>query len=189
MVKINVFYDMDSSKLVIEYKNNLLVNHSELFTKLVSEIISPSKNIETIKNNDNNYSIKIPYTIPEEAKSMGKGVIDKNLAKKIETLINSFTNKALLSETKRYEFLPLNEYNVEDFKSDIENAIKERRDFCIINDFNSYKEFPKRNFRLLQATYEYMSDKYCDIAILGKQGKIEEIKKEVSEDMKEIDWM
>ena len=57
MFKINVFYDMDSSKLVIEYKNNLLVNHSELFTKLVSEIISPSKNIEIIKNNDNNSHI------------------------------------------------------------------------------------------------------------------------------------
>ena len=70
--------------------------------------------------------------------------------------------------------------------------VKNGRDLCVISDYNDYLKANKEQadkVSLVQATYKYLSDDYCNIVIAADAGDMTEIADIVKDKLKMTDWM
>lgn len=190
MIEVKTYYDDNLDRIIIEYKNNLLKRHLDLFKKMVFNAGFPGgTTIEEISDNRSN--LIIPYSAPKEDRIVNeqRTRIDEKLAKKIQTTLESFAKEAMNLETRQFEIIPLEGYPVENIKTDVQEAVKEKRNFCVIDHMNSYTNFTRGGWTMTQATFDYLSDEYCNIAVAANKGDLDEIYQIVKNKLKKTDWM
>lgn len=188
MYEVKTFYDDSHNKIVIEYKNNLLRKYLDLFEELVKIANFPEDTvIESIESNK--VSLSIPYVAPEKDRLDGRTKIDEKLGRKIQSTLEAFAKKALNLETKDFEIIPLEGYPIENIKEDVQAAVKERRNFCVVDHMDSYTNFAKGKLSMTQATFDYLSDEYCNIAVAANQGDLDEIYQICKNKLRNVDWM
>lgn len=135
-----------------------------------------------------------------ESKMMAISMDGRKMGKIYET-IGKFVNTALNKELKKIEFLPLNGYPIEDLKKDVENAIKNKRNFCIIENYSDYLEMRNggsegtgknkedTKFYFNQLHMEYGTSEYSDVALSIMSGKLKELQENLIPKMKKINWI
>ena len=192
MIETKMYYNQDQKSLVIEYKNNLLIDHSDILAKLLVEEQSKGQltgaRIERLYPNRINLVVRADDNIKQ-----GKYLsIPTNMADSINRLFNRFAVDAFKARCKRYEIIPLKNYDVSDIKTDVQSMVQNGRDLCVISDYNDYLRIQKEQadkVSLVQATYKYLSDDYCNIVIAANAGNMTEIAEIVKDKLKKTDWM
>lgn len=115
---------------------------------------------------------------PEEAEEL------QEKFEKVQQVVGKFEWTVIQEETKNLEFIPLRGYPEEDLIRDIKEGYENKRDFCIINDFNAYKEL-NYNMSLKQVVLKYGTDMYNNILLASMSGDINEIRLLTEKSLKE----
>lgn len=192
MIETKIYYNQDQKSLVIEYKNNLLTDYSDILAKLLVEEQSKGHlagaRIERLYPNRINLVVRA-----EEGVKQGNYLnIPTDMADSINRLFNNFAVNAFKARCSRYEIIPLKNYDISRIKTDIRAMVKNGRDLCVISDYNDYLKANKEQadkVSLVQATYKYLSDDYCNIVIAADAGDMTEIADIVKDKLKMTDWM
>jgi hypothetical protein len=153
------------------------------------------KNTEVIQINE----VTAQISFPVDDKSVVKMVsdnkmsigIDPNSINIFQTIINSFVSSALKKELKTTEFIPLYGYPRENLKVDIQEAVKNKRNLCIIKDYSEYlamSEGKTNKYIFHQKIVEFGTPDYTEAAILLYNEKLEELRDTFEESLVLEDW-
>ena len=174
-----------------------LKNHSDIFITKLSESESLADISRVKKLSDNVLSLTIclgekgikgssPFNKGDQSGLIIE--IAEDISEGLSTLFNSFTVEALTEEFKRFEILPLEGYDEDALKTDVMEGFKSKRDFLVVDTYDTYKSFNSRG-SMNQAIIEYMSDEYSNIMIDVYNNDIDSIRKRISPLLQETDWV
>lgn len=195
MIYLKGIYDSNSKKMMIEFKNSLLENYFDLLENCVQEHIKKGilpKDMEVQNLNDGRCLIMFHIDIPE-TKGMKDGqrigALPKNMTERISRVIEEFRTKAMKQEFSSTEFIPLSGYPIESLQKDIKEAIKNKRNFCIIDKYSEYLRFSNgETTKLNQTKVNYHSNEYSDAAIYIYEGNLKKLKDIYKDKLTLVDW-
>lgn len=200
--RIVLSYDSEEKSFIFIYRNKMIPKYSELFNEIVKDLndeilmrtVPVTKLVRefVVKIDVDNDSIKkslkkskdgmVGFTSlaldPEDAQEL------QDKFEEIQILLNRFEWAVLQEETKNLEFIPLRGYPESDLISDIKDAYENKRDFCVIDDFDGYKDL-NQTMTLKQVVFKYGSDMYNNILLASMSGDIDEIRKLTEKSLKE----
>ena len=120
----------------------------------------------------------------------------------IKESLLGFYKKAVKKRFSMTEFIPLNGYGWNDLKEDVKKAIEGKRNFCILETYEDYLDLVggekestskskknKNRFLVKHLDVPYMSDDYCDIAILIETDKEQDLKEKYTPKLVKSEWM
>lgn len=175
-----------TTPLLSEYFNNFsgMVKNS-------SKDISDNLNVERLGSD----SAIISFPLPDDSEMINQG--DKAMVSmspevvfKLNDVINRFVNCGLRKILKTTEFLPLNNYELSNLQSDLKDAIANKRNFCILRDYNEYLEMSKKKrYQFTQKIVKYGTSEYSDVAILINSGKLDELREWLDPQLSFCEWI
>lgn len=188
-------YDSVNKRLMIDFSCSLLKEHHEVLDSTVVKYKKAGllpKETEVQKLEESRCLIAIPVDIPG-ADSLGNGEripnIPKDILEKINSVIEDFRRLALEKELGSTEFIPLTGYPLKDLQTDIVEAIKNKRNFCLIDKYSEYKKFSKRETtKLQQYKVMYSSNDYSEIALSIYEGDLKSLREQYTSKLEEVDW-
>lgn len=206
MRQYSLTFDDKTNRFAFVYESKLLKKYKKPF-KLIMDKLPDDYKVE--ENPAGIMIIFLPFTIDKDEvtknsmykEEIGEGVMRVGMAiksedaeelhgylEKVVELVQEFENGAMTNETKNLEFLPISGYPAEDLKRDAQAAYENKRDFCVIDTMESYKEFEK-TATLNQAIYKYGTDSYNNILLAALSGDIDELKKLTNGVLKKKEWL
>lgn len=118
--------------------------------------------------------------------------INKETADAIDDLISKFAELASKEKTKTTEFLPLEGYDIEKMKEDVVNAIRNKRNFLIIDSYDSYlssqSKVDEMEIVYNQYAVEFGTDEYADVALLIYEGDLETLRATYKDKLVTTSW-
>lgn len=207
------------SDLVTDYFNNLrgmLLNYPELKNLDVVRMSSNTakitfkiskEEISTISKPASISSMLEDTNIPDELKSELRNALNhgenmnlsvmtvrpddtSNPIGRVNTVINKFISLALKDKIKTTEFLPIKNYPNEGLSEDVLNALQNKRNLCIIDDYNNYKSQMQTNtFEFNQCMVKYGTSDYADVVLMIVNSDFDEFKKYYSNKLKLTSWV
>ena len=198
MQKIDFSYDFNRKKMIVIYKNNLLIENRSEFQSYIDKSKLPADSIVCNDScgRENVCNIEIPY-VPQgsEIINKGNGVISlpvpSHFIGELGNVVNEFSSDCFKKIMGKTEIIPLKGYGIDNIIIDIKTALEKKRDICIIKDYQDYLD-GKNIFSdgLDIAIYKYMSDEYCNIVIecVGKQS-LSGLKKLTEKNLKKPEWL
>ena len=195
-MNIQTSFAPDSKLVTINIETNLLTKYFPNLCGLIKDSPDAPRGAEVERITSTSAMITFPIEGSGEIKRVDENrmavAIDASLMDKLNGIINLFVNCALRKEFKSTEFIPLSGYPVENLQIDIQEAVKNKRNLCIIDDYAEYLKMQKDKrsgeFKLRQFMVEYGSPEYSECAILLYQGKLEELKTMYSEKLEYRSW-
>lgn len=190
MMELRSNYDAGDKKLRVEYQNNLIKKYrSKLLESIKSAGFPKGTTVEEPESN--RIVLVIPMEIDETSIQNGKGRLDLPMAEKLSNLFNNFVTDSLNKEVMTTEIIPLQGYPLEDLKKDVIAAIQGKRNFCVIDTYESYKKFNSReSISMKQVKFKYLSKEYCNLAIeIETSDNLDKIVEKYSPILKETDWI
>lgn len=197
MQKFDFNYDFNRKRMVVIYKNNLLVDNKDQLQVYLEKSGLP-KNcsiVNDINGRKNVCNIEIPF-IPDMNQVIDKGngimsiPVPKDILDELTSVVNMFSSDCIKKIMGKTEIIPLKGYSIIDIAEDVRNAISNKRDICIIRDYQDYLD-GKNIFSdgLEIAIYKYLSDTYCNIAIeCVSNHSLKGLKKLTEGDLKVPEW-
>lgn len=212
-------YDPENNRIVVTITSELFKKDYDEFNSLVSSLINPkdgsrykcerkSKDTAIITFNMNLEledkssssllsSMKPSSIIGSEDSSLGTSMaaaFDPNDKTNpfivfIDTL-QDFIKEVMVEKLKTTEFLPLEGYPEERLKEDLLEALTCRRNFCVVDTYESYlKGSSSRKYEFNQFSAEYGTSEWADISIMIHFGQFEEFRDIYSKKLERIDWI
>lgn len=192
MIYLKGIYDSNSKQMMIEFKNNLLENHFEVLEECVAENKSLGRlpsDLEVKNLYDGRCLITFHIDIPDTKEGKRIGKLPKNMTEKISAVIEKFRERAMKKEFMTTEFIPLTGYPLEELQKDIKEAIKNKRNFCVIDKYSEYLKFSKgETTKLKQKKVEFLSNEYSDAAIYIYEGNLKKLKEIYKNQLETVDW-
>lgn len=195
MMILKGIYDSMNKRLMIDFSCSLLREHYDVLDTIIKKHKKAgyiSKSVELQKLEDSRCIIIIPMEIPGSEKfADGERMtgIPKDLLNNITFVIEDFKNSALEKELKTTEFIPLTGYPVEKLKADIMEAIKNKRNFCLIEKYSDYKKFFNHEVtKLRQYKVLYPSNDYSEVALSIYEGDLKSLREQYIPKLEEVDW-
>ena len=179
-------YDSSTKRLMVEFKNALIKKHWDLFSDLINEASKTGyipKETEYKLVDDEKALIIMPCEIKGSDGMVDGAKIDRSnlpdvVTKNLANILETFSLRAVELEMDELEFIPLQGYPIEKMKEDIEQAIKDKRNLCLIDTFNNYKRLGNKEITVTtQKIIPYINNEYADIVYLIHTGNIKELKK------------
>ena len=195
MMILKGLYDSANKRLMIDYSCSLLRDYYEILEVVVKKHKKAGnlpKDLEVQKLEESRCILSVSIDIPgSENLSNGDRVtgIPSEFMEKIVSIIEDFRNSAIEKELKTTEFIPLNGYPLKDLQTDIVEAIKNKRNFCLIDKYSDYKKFSKREItKLRQYKVIYPSNDYSEVALSIYEGDLKSLREQYIPKLEEIDW-
>ena len=145
MIETKTYYDQETGNLTVEYKNNLLIDYSDILGKIFVEEKSrdlPSNSrIEHIESNRINLIVNLKGRMKQVDKNRMQ--IPTEVAESINRVFNRFASEAMTKKSMSFEIIPLKNYDVENIKEDIKAMVENSRDLCVISDYKDYLDSKK----------------------------------------------
>lgn len=199
MQKIDFSYDINRKRIIVIYKNNFLIKNKSLLEEVVrSSKLPKNSNVTPHQRGEkkNMCNIEIPY-VPEQSGVINKGngvismAIPSNIINELTDVVNKFSTGCVQKVLSTTEVIPLKGYSIDNIIKDIQSAITNQRNICIIRDYQDYLD--GKNIitgEIDIAMYEYMSDKYCNIVVECVCNKsLPGLRKLTKDDLKKPEWI
>lgn len=195
MIYLKGIYDSGSKKMIIEFKNGLLENYFDVLENCVKESKSRGilpDDLEVQNLEDSRCLITFHIDLPE-AQGMKDGqrigTLPKDMTNKISGVIEDFRKKAIKEEFTTTEFIPLAGYPLEELQKDIHEAIKNKRNFCVVDNYAEYLKFADgKTTSLNQSKVRYLSNEYSDTAIYIYEGNLKKLRELYKDKLSVVDW-
>ena len=131
----------------------------------------------------------------------GRIRISPEAAQQMNNVLNiarRFAAGAIRSISKKTEFIPIldfhsnvRDYSLEEMQSDVIEAMKNKRNLVIIDNFQAYIDnntSMKYEFNQHLIDFEKNKSEYADFVLLVKAGKLDEIRKLYKNKLKKTSW-
>lgn len=189
------------NKLVITVKSPLFPRYFEDFKHIVEEnereVADLPPDIK-VRNSGQGEAL-ITFTIdhdPVDSSVPGRSLVKLN-GKHMESInvaLNLWVNVAMRQELSKVEFIPLHGYSAEDLKKDVQTAVANKRDFCIIRTYAEYLNSQKARtakdaFTFVQYLVKYGSEEYSDVAIALYNKELKELRKTYEDRLVQTEWV
>ena len=98
--------------------------------------------------------------------------------------------KPINAELKTSEFIPLSGISVETLKSDVVDAVKDKRDLVIVDTYNNCMKFILEKVTTIINQYRipYMSEEYSDTVLYVYEGNIKKLRELYKDKLMTVDW-
>ena len=194
--------------------NNLVLIKSKMPAfSVVSNLSSLKKGLGSVTNSvwkSDVDEISISVTPADVRESFGGNsavsISMETMATIRESLLK-FYKKIVKKKFKTTEFIPLSGYSWKDLKKDVKAAIESKRNFCVLETYQSYldlcgpeevsgkrveKKEPDKDgnqYLVKHLDVPYMSDDYCNIAILIETDGEKDLKEIYTPKLIKSDWI
>lgn len=186
-------YDPETKKLSFEFKTYFLESHYEILQKCINERVNTGQlpeETECKKLTKDSVLISFPAEDLHSNSNSRNGVLPKKYSEPIGDLLEEFRKKSVKKELSTTEFIPLSGYPIEDLQVDIKNAIKAKRNFCIIDNYSEYLRFNRgESQKLRQKKLNYLSNEYADAAISIYEGDLKNLKAAYEDKLETVEWI
>lgn len=189
------------NKLIITVKSPLFPRYFNDLKHIVEE---NERNIDGLPSdirvrNSGQGEALITFSIdhdPIESSVPGRSMVKLN-GKHMESInvaLNIWVNVAMKQELNRVEFIPLHGYSAEDLKKDVQTAVANKRDLCIIRTYAEYLNSQKAKtakdaFTFVQYLVKYGSDEYSDVAIALYNKELKELRQTYENKLVQTEWV
>lgn len=182
-----MFTYVNTKKGTVVFKlncNYLLSKYFSKFSNLISKYMNKSGKVSKEGS-----KIVLSYALTE-----GEDVkqVQANLCAPLIKFIADFTEKAIKSEVKNFEFIPLYGLDSEIMKEHAISALKNKRDLFIFKDISEYemsenKENNSYKFNQFIIKYENQSE-YSDAVLYLVENKVDEFRKIYEPKLDYVEW-
>lgn len=170
---ISVMYDADKKVMTAEFGSSMLEGNIDLLEDAAKN--SELANCKVRVEESNLVYITFSLDLPEKYKY--KDSLPDHVRMGIDRLIQDFTNRVMKRKLSKSEFIPLYGYSVENLQKDIVEAIRNKRDFVVMDKYSEYVKFTKRDTETLnQFRVSYGSNEYSDVAIYIHSGNMKKLR-------------
>lgn len=193
-MKIQRGLNPESKMIQITVTTPLLSEYYNNFSGMIknnSSNISDGLSVERISSD----SAVVSFPLPEDSQMINQGEkalvsMSPVVVEKLNDVINKFVNCGLRKTLKTIEFLPLNNYELSNLQEDIKAAISNKRNFCILRDYNEYlKMSEEKKYQFTQKIIKYGTSDYADVAILINSGKLDELRDWLDPQLNFHEWI
>ena len=204
-MKVDTGFDPAEKKIVITVQTPLLKRHLSLFRELINNSENKKglpkglgvENIEGLRSDTALVTFPIQDNDIKSSSELRKSSvigIKMEYMESISTEINRFVSIALKRELDSLEFIPLKGYPVEDLKNDVQSAVKNKRNLCLIKTYDEYlnsqnNESRKDAFQFHQYIVWYGTDEYTDVAINLFNGELDELREKYEKRLSFTNWI
>jgi len=201
IMKVDTGFDPAEGKVIITVQTPLLERHlgifQHIFEKSKRSGMPRGVTVETNDDKPDTAFILFPVdrddmSIKKEFKEQGAVGIKMEYMKTISDEINHFVMSALQQQLQSLEFIPLNGYPVENLMTEVKDAVKGKRGFCIIKTYDEYlksQEHSKDSYTFHQYIVEYGTDEYADVAINLYKGELQELREKYEPKLSFQNWI
>lgn len=185
-----IFLRITGGSLLTKYKDE----YKEMILNEISEELEDSS-LDKVEDGQLLFSFKARENdVKPDSFGTSVGIGDRIqiILKEFRAISERFLQKAVATEFKYLEFIPLEGYPFEKLKDDLKPAIEGKRSLCIISDFKYMNmvetAIERGGYIFPQYTIPYGSDEYYDVFCMILAGEKEELKKYAEPRMKDIQW-
>ena len=196
MLYLKGLYNPTLKLLLVEYKSSHLKKHFQL----MEESVKYKKSLGLIPNDleiksldDTKCVISFHIDIPENDRvntgdKMSK--LSKSMTDKLCMIIDDFIERAINAELKTSEIIPLSGISVETLKSDVVDAVKDKRDLVIVDTYNNCMKFILEKVTTIINQYRipYMSEEYSDVVLYVYEGNMKKLRELYKDKLMTVDW-
>lgn len=109
---------------------------------------------------------------------------------KVNSVINNFISLALKDRVITTEFLPITNYPDDGLAEDVVNALKSKRNLCIVDDFENYKQQMQLNtYEFNQYEVKYGTSEYADVVLMLVNKEFKEFRKYYTDKLVNTTWI
>lgn len=196
MLYLKGLYNPTLKLMLVEYKSSHLKKHFQL----MEESVKYKKSLGLIPNDleiksldDTKCVISFHIDIPENDRvntgdKMSK--LSKSMTDKLCMIIDDFIERAINAELETSEFIPLSGISVETLKSDVVDAVKDKRDLVIVDTYNNCMKFILEKVTTIINQYRipYMSEEYSDVVLYVYEGNMKKLRELYKDKLMTVDW-
>lgn len=171
----------------------MTLNHKDCPKNLKIERIDSDTALITLSS-----AVNVDNISPNQDGMIGISPEHAIIVQKVLDIVKGFVWGAIKHCIKRTEFIPLydfagdeRDYSFEEMQNDVVEAMKNKRNLCVIDKFQAYLDNNKTNrycFNQYMIDYETKADEYVDFVLLAKAGKLEELRKKYSGKLTKTEW-
>lgn len=175
MISIEQSYDVEKGALVIIYNNNLLRKHSRILEEEVKNLLPSDVTVEK-GNTKSTRLITIPQknSISQPMPGVMSIALSTDIVSKVDSVFQRFILKASKLEQDTLKVISLDS-SLEDIKKSAEDAVSEKKDICILEDYLENENIIINQRGLKEALFKYGTNEYCDIVLSCLSGDKEEL--------------
>lgn len=196
MLYLKGLYNPTLKLMMVEYKCSHLKKHFQLMEESIKYKKSMGlipDDMEVKSLNDTKCVISFHIDIPEnERVNTGDrlGKFSQSMTDKLSSIIDDFIERAINAELKTSEFIPLSGISVETLKSDVIDAVKDKRDLVIVDTYNNCMKFILEKVTTIINQYRipYMSEEYSDTVLYVYEGNIKKLRELYKDKLMTVDW-
>lgn len=196
MLYLKGLYNPTLKLMLVEYKSSHLKKHFQL----MEESVKYKKSLGLIPNDleiksldDTKCVISFHIDIPDSERvntgdKMSK--LSKSMTDKLCMIIDDFIERAINAELETSEFIPLSGISVETLKSDVIDAVKDKRDLVIVDTYNNCMKFILEKVTTIINQYRipYMSEEYSDVVLYVYEGNMKKLRELYKDKLMTVDW-
>lgn len=198
-MKIKTGIDAETRNFCISIESPIFENYADRYEKVLKKSKDCPPGVEVTIENPHLIHVQfppVPGTVSGNFMDGGRVAVEKEGMVGIKAVMdftNRFVNLALRDLTKTTEYLPILDfsggYSFEEMQEDVLSGIRGKRNFLIIDTYEAYKEGTSSGkYEFNQYPIEYGSDEYVEVALLIRNGKLEELRKKYKNKLKKTSW-
>lgn len=196
MLRIVTGLDLPNASLVITVQSTLVAQYfANLNGMLVNDKDAPV-GVSIEKRDHDTALISFPVTgqiIPANENGAKISIENSERVQKVINIVQRFAMSAVRHQLKNSEFLPLYDfsggYSFEELQQDVEAAAKAKRDYIVIDTYQSYlNHTEKATYEFNQYIIPFGTSEYCDFLLLAKAGKLKELRNLYKDKLKRTSW-
>lgn len=199
MIKISSSVDQGGQRMVVTVNTNLIDRYYPHLCGMLKVSKTCPRGIQVEKAAKDTAIITFPIpksnmgpirNTPDGNSVVG---IDASFLEPLLKELNRFASLSVRNMSKHVEFLPINDlsggYSEEERRSDVVTAIKNKRDFLLLDSYKTYKEEVEAGrYQFKQVLVKYGTSDYADISIWIEKNNLEPLKKYFKDNAKVVNW-
>ena len=187
--------DPNLGKIIMTIESPLIAENPEEFKNRMNEI-KILKNLEVGIDDSGTAVVSFSLNSNQFVVNGKKVAVSSECMKPISIVLDNFVSHSLRERLKKTEFIPLRDYPDDSLKEDVQAAVKEKRDFCLIKNYAEFLEKIEMeksgkfgDYAYTQYEVEYGTLEYADVAIRLYKGELNELRKEYEPKLERVYWV
>ena len=189
-------YDSEKNRIMLSIETNLLSRYYKNFSGMVMKTLGIPEGTEVRQLNETTALITFPLdeTVDDKPIRISPNQMAIGISREkhdlFEKIIKTFIKCALRKELRTTEFIPLYGYPKENLKLDVQEAVKNNRKLCIIQNYDEYLSMKNNHedYIFHQIMLEPGTHDYAEASVLLYNEDLETLRKLFEPRLKLENW-
>lgn len=187
-MKVNPEINPFKKAMTFNVTSTLLDHYFDNFRGMICDN-SDIPGVDVYQEKPGTATISIPMMMNEISDGVISGGINTKAVISVDNTIQSFLSAAMRKEERFNEFVPLHNYPEDKLIVEIADAVKNKRNLCIIKDFKEYqKNLKDRTYEFEQYRIDYGTVEYANAVLMIRFNNFDELRKTFEPKLKLTKW-